>query len=144
MDRPKVKEGLYTREEAEKVPLQVILEERREQWQDLIRQYEESPLSFEGENGSLNLGKLNPYEIYKENSMAEYYKKLMEDNGLDDDELLKIMKQDIEDLVESETSDIEIKNKTLDDIKNMEERYDEEGYRIDENGERIKYWETWK
>lgn len=146
----KVREGVMTKEEAQKTPMSVILEEKREQWQDLIRRYEENPLSFENNKDLKKIGKLNPYEIYKENSMAEYYRELMEVNELSDEQLIQIMKEDIDDLYdEAKEEEAKESEKTVEkiDIDKLEEeydKYDEEGYRVNDKGERIEYWKTWK
>ena len=138
-----------TREEAEKVPLSVIIEEKREQWQNLIRRYEENPLSFEDNEGIQKIGKMNPYEIYKENSMADYYREIMEANNLSDEELIQLMKRDIDELYENVKQDEakkskkQVKQTKVEDLEKEYDQYDEEGYRVDKDGNRIQYWQTW-
>lgn len=138
-----------TREEAQKVPMSVILEEKREQWMDLVRRYEENPLSFEEGEGA-TVVKLNPYEIFKENSMADYYREIMDANNMEDADLIKLIKQDIEELYdnakaeEAKKAGKEVKYKDLNKLEETYDKFDDEGYRVDENGERIQYWQTWK
>ncbi len=145
----KVGKKELTRAEAEKVPMSVILEEKRVEWMDLVRRYEENPLSFENDS-SKNVGRLNPYEIFKENSMADYYREIMEANDMEDEDLIKLMKQDIEELYENaKTEEAKkagkvVKTIDIDKIEEIHDKFDEEGYRVDENGERIQYWQTWK
>ena len=138
----RVKEGMKL-EDAQKVPMQLILEEKRKQWQDAIQRYEDAKklknFNSESKGDIVELGRLNPYEIYKEDSMASYYLKLIEDNAeLEDEDLLEIMKKDAKDFTDYDLPDEE----SNDFEEDPDIMYDDEGYRIDKNGKRMEYWES--
>ncbi len=122
------------REEAEKVKLAKILEDRRKEWQDAIENWEnDNRKSVKNIKSKL---KLNPYEIYKENSMADYYQRLMNNSDLDDEEVLALMKMDVASMGEADDSEFEEEESEANAL------YDDDGYRIDKDGDRIEYWQS--
>lgn len=119
------------RAEAEKVKLAQILEEKRKEWQTAIEYWENN-----NKTATKKIkGKLNPYEIYKENSMADYYQRLMKDGDFEDEEMLTLMKMD----VASMPNDIEEFEEEESEANAI---YDDDGYRIDKDGDRIEYWQS--
>lgn len=120
--------------------MDVILEERRKEWQKAVKAYEKAvETGLISEEEKKIKGQLNPYEIYKEDSLADYYYKLMEENlDFEDKELAELLDKDMEEIIDG--LDVMESEEFEDDEADV--MYDNEGFRIDKNGNRLEYWQS--